>query len=73
MIQFIALELRNGTFMRESSRNKIKELYEVEKRLHELLICYFNCDYFNRRSLWIYYHNFKKVFKTYMSILMKIN
>jgi len=64
-------DLRNGNFISEPSRNKIRELYEVEKRLHELLLCYFRCDYFNKSSLWIFYHNFKKVFKTYLSILMK--
>jgi len=66
-------ELRNGTFLKDHARNKIKELAEVEKRLYTLLLCYFKCDYFNKSSIWIYYHNFKKVFKTYLSILMKIN
>jgi len=66
-------DLKNGTQFKENARKKIKELYEVEKKLHELLLCYFKCDYFNKSSIWIFFHNFKKVFRSYLSVLMKIN
>jgi hypothetical protein len=69
----ITLELKNGSMIAEAAIAKVKELCEVEKHLNQIQMFNLRIQRFNQSKVRLYFNNAKKVFNTFLSILMKIN
>lgn len=69
----VTLELKSGSILAEAARLKMRELFEVENKLQFCYSRFISLQQSRMSRIRLYFNNFVKMGKTYMSLLMQVN